>query len=303
MKELISIVIPTYKRSEFQITRAIDSCLNQTYKNIEVIIVDDNSNELDYRNQTKMIENKYKSNNLIFLYNSENLGGALSRNNGINKSNGKYIAFLDDDDEFLPTKIEKQYLLMKEKEKVDSNVALIYCYKSIINTEGNIVMTSENINFEGKCLFEHLRNCIETTSTWFCNKEKLLNVGLFENVKAHQDNILLMKLLGNGYSIYRTPDVLLNFYLHGGNGITKKNLNYIDYTIYMHEFKKQYYNQLTKKQIEEIEYYNCDRLFELYRINNLKNKAKSELKKIIFCHKFRKHTIRLIFEFMFKWGK
>ena len=303
MKELISIVIPTYKRSEFQITRAIDSCLNQTYKNIEVIIVDDNSNELDYRNQTKMIENKYKSNNLIFLYNSENLGGALSRNNGINKSNGKYIAFLDDDDEFLPTKIEKQYLLMKEKEKVDPNVALIYCYKNIINTEGNIVMTSENINFEGKCLFEHLRNCIETTSTWFCNKEKLLNVGLFENVKAHQDNILLMKLLGNGYSIYRTPDVLLNFYLHGGNGITKKNLNYIDYTIYMHEFKKQYYNQLTKKQIEEIEYYNCDRLFELYRENNLKNKAKSELKKIIFCHKFRNHTIRLIFEFMFKWGK
>lgn len=216
--DLVTVIIPTYKRSD-KIERAIKSVVNQTYENIEIIVVDDNAEFLEERNKTKKIVNKYE--NIRFIENKQNLGGALTRNVGIENAKGKYIAFLDDDDEFINEKIEKQMELMKEKEKEGKKVGMIYCYKNLVRIDGKTLFIGK-INVEGKCLFEHMKQCIETTSTWLCPKDVLKQVGCFENVKAHQDNILLMKILANGYETYRVPEILLNFFMHNGSGITKK---------------------------------------------------------------------------------
>ena len=292
--DLVSVIIPTYKRSD-KIGNAIESVLKQTYKNIEIIVIDDNAKNLEERKKTEEVIKKY-GNKLIYIQNKDNLGGARTRNIGIQKAKGNYIAFLDDDDEFMEEKIEKQMALIKEKELEGKNVAMIYCHKNIIDSNGKTVWIS-NVNAEGNCLYEHLKHCIQTTSTWLCKKEPLLKVGMFADVKAHQDNILLIKLLGAGYEIYRVPEVLLKFYLHNGQGITKKNKDYIEYTKYLIDFKRKYYDKLTKEQIEEVEYSNSNMLINLYLQNGMKEEYKKELVKVLKNNKFRKHTIRMILDY------
>lgn len=294
MEELVSVIIPTYKRSD-KIERAIKSVVNQTYKNLEIIVVDDNAKNLEEREKTKNIVEKYRDVKLI--ENKENLGGALTRNVGIEASKGEYIAFLDDDDEYLETKIEKQLKLLKEKLKENRKVGMIYCYKNILDSVGNKKYEGK-VNFEGNCLFEHLEFCIETTSTWLCTRKALYDAGLFEDVKAHQDNILLTKILGNGYEIYRVPEPLVNFYLHNGDGITNKNKNYIEYSKTLINYKRKYYYLLNSNEIEQIEYINHVMLINLYLANNMKKECKKELKEMLKNNRFRKRNIKLIIKYL-----
>ena len=109
MKDLISVIITTRNRI-LKVERAICSVLNQTYNNIEIIVVDDFSNDGTF----EYIKNKFPS--IIIIRNKKKLGGSGSRNIGIKKSNGLYISFLDDDDYFRKDKIEIQYnTYLKEK--------------------------------------------------------------------------------------------------------------------------------------------------------------------------------------------
>ena len=106
--KLVSVVIPTFKRADM-LDRAIESCLNQTYKNLEIVIVDDNDPESEYRKLTSKHMEKYISNKAIkYIKSHKNMGGAEARNLGINNSSGEYIAFLDDDDYFFDDKIKNQ---------------------------------------------------------------------------------------------------------------------------------------------------------------------------------------------------
>ena len=103
---LVTVIITTYKRPD-KIERAIDSVINQTYPNIELIVVDDNIKDTQERKETEKIVERYS--NIRYIKNEKNLGGALSRNVGIKEANGEFISFLDDDDKYKPTKIEEEY--------------------------------------------------------------------------------------------------------------------------------------------------------------------------------------------------
>jgi glycosyltransferase involved in cell wall biosynthesis len=103
----ISIIIPTYNRARL-IINAINSILNQTFKDYEIIIVDDCSSD-----NTREVIQGYSLTNLKYIINEHNYGAAVSRNIGIKNSSGEYIAFLDSDDEWEPTKLEKQYNVLK----------------------------------------------------------------------------------------------------------------------------------------------------------------------------------------------
>ena len=124
-KPLVSVIIPTYKRADM-LTKAIDSAINQTYKNIEIIVIDDNDPSSKYRFETKKKLSSYIQSGVIrYIENEKNLGGAITRNRAVEQSKGEYIAFLDDDDIFFPTKIEKQVEVLYQQE-----LELIREYKS-----------------------------------------------------------------------------------------------------------------------------------------------------------------------------
>ena len=103
----VSVVIPTYKRSEF-LLRALESVLNQTWTDIEAVIVDDNGEGSEFRAATqRSLDEHYAADPRVKrVLNAKNMGGALARNEGIAAATGEYITFLDDDDIFLPEKVQ-----------------------------------------------------------------------------------------------------------------------------------------------------------------------------------------------------
>ena len=281
MNEKISVIIPTYKRYDV-LERAIKSVLNQTYKNLEIIVIDDNAEFPEIRKQTEKILRKYP--NIIYIQNEKNLGGGPTRNVGIKKATSKYIAFLDDDDEFLPTKIEKQYKLYKKMN--NNNVGMIYCYVDNYMEDGTFVSTNKK-DFEGNVLFEHLCYFTATTSCWLCPKKVLLDVGMFDDIPSQQDATLILKMLGLGYEIYRVPEVLLNWYIHNkSGGITKVNDQYIDNIKRYQELGKTFFHLLTKKQSRKVEYLFHNKLFHLQLENKNRVEAKNEIKRMIKINPF-----------------
>ena len=110
MQPLISVVVATF-RQDNMLLRALNSLAKQTYKNFEIIVVDDNANE-EFNSRVNDIITKFREENeeikLTFIVNKSNLGSAHTRNVGIDASTGEYITFLDDDDLYLPENLEKQ---------------------------------------------------------------------------------------------------------------------------------------------------------------------------------------------------
>lgn len=126
-KKLVSIIIPTFNRG-YLIRRALKSCLNQSYANIEVVVVDDCSSD-----NTEEIVNSLKDKRIRYFRNSKNMGGCFSRNKGIELSRGDYINFLDDDDELREDKIELQ--LKKFEESKVKNLGVVVCDVEYFRTD------------------------------------------------------------------------------------------------------------------------------------------------------------------------
>lgn len=107
----VTVVITYYNETKEELERAVKSVLNQTYSDIGIILINDSG---DSDNEAISIIGKYKDNkNIRIIHNEENKGVSYSRNIGIENAEGKYIALLDCDDEFLPEKIEKQVYEME----------------------------------------------------------------------------------------------------------------------------------------------------------------------------------------------
>lgn len=274
-EDLVSVIIPTHGRSS-TLARAIKSVKNQTYKNIEIIVVDDNARDQSLRDKVSEIVNHFEG--VKLYYNDKELGGSGSRNNGIKFSKGELLAFLDDDDEFLPTKIQKQYELYKQLE--NKKVGMIYCYSNFI-TESTNKIAIKAVDYEGIPLKEHLISCIAATSWWFCPKKALLDIGGFVDVSSHQDAMTLFKLMLAGYEVYRVPEVLLNYYWHPGSGITEHSNKWIDVDRqYMKEYLK-IKDSFTKRENRDIQYsfYRRMTIYD-YKLKN-KRKLYSETKQMI----------------------
>jgi glycosyltransferase involved in cell wall biosynthesis len=125
---LVSIVVPTYKRVQY-LARCIDSVVAQTYSNWELIIVDGQSGD-----GTAELVEFYRPrlrDRLVFIE-QENQGCCIARNVGIDAARGEYVAFLDSDDEFLPTKLQRQMELFESR----PDLGLVYCDYAYIDLEG-----------------------------------------------------------------------------------------------------------------------------------------------------------------------
>ena len=123
-EELVSIIMPSYNTGKF-IEKTINSVINQTYNNWELIIVDDCSND-----NTDEIVKSINDSRIVYLKNERNSGAAVSRNKALKEAKGRWIAFLDSDDLWMPEKLEKQISFMEtndysfsytEYEEIDVN--------------------------------------------------------------------------------------------------------------------------------------------------------------------------------------
>ena len=273
MSDLVSVIITTYRRTD-ELKKAVNSVCNQTYSNLEVIIVDDNIEE-KYSKIVKKIILEYSSKiKIIYKKNEKNLGGALSRNVGIQISKGKYISFLDDDDEYYPNKIEQQVRVFRDT--TFKKLALVYCYTVSIDNNNNELHTYKN-DIRGKFLFNSMYDCIAATSQWLCLKEALLDVGCFSDVPSKQDSTVLFKLALKGYEIDRVPEILTKYYELDIERISSGGIKNIKGEKVLRDKLRENYSKLEKKQAKLVEYNSSKRIFWLLVKNNFYKDAYKEL--------------------------
>lgn len=189
IQPLVSIIMPAYNAERF-IEKSIESVLNQTYKNWELLIINDDSKD---STQT-IIENYLKKDNRIKLYNQENNRGvAEARNKGIKISRGKYIAFLDSDDLWKNNKLQLQIEYMRKNE-----VYMTYTQYSYITENGGFIKDIEipkTLNYK-QALKGNKIGCL----TVVIDKEKIGKIQM-PNLK-HEDYATWLNILKKGITAY-----------------------------------------------------------------------------------------------------
>lgn len=260
MKELISVIMPTYKRSD-KLGRAIESILNQTYSNFEIVIVDDNNPDTEYRKETEKFMNDYKSESRIkYVKMEKNGGGAAARNFGIKNAKGTYIAFLDDDDVYLPNKLEKQLKFM-----LDNNLDASFSNETVLDEKtGKLIYKKEYKDFKkDDILHYHLTEMIVGPQTFMYKKSVLEEINGFDIVPSGQEYILMYKTIMGGYNVDYLDADLVNIYIHSGERISTSTKK-IDGERNLYELKKKHFNELNFKQRQRVKYewyVNCYRYY------------------------------------------
>ena len=188
--DLVSIIMPYYKKKKY-IKLAINSVIQQTYKNFELIIVYDDENKEDLNFLKKIIK---KNNRIKLFINKKNLGAGRSRNKGIKLSKGILIAFLDSDDVWKKNKLKKQIFFMK-RNGIDASHTSYY----IINSHDKIIGSRKAKDMSHELL---LNSCDIGLSTVILKKKIITNKIKFANIKTKEDYVLWLKITLNNNKIF-----------------------------------------------------------------------------------------------------
>ena len=166
MNKLISIILPYYKKKKF-IIKTLSSIYSQSYKNFELIIIYDDQNKDDFIFINNYIKSK-RLKNVCIINNKKNIGVGLSRNLGVNKSRGKFIAFIDADDYWLKNKLKYQINFMIKK-KIDFSHTSYFIVDEL-NKKIKEININKKINHK-----QLLRSCDIGLSTVMIKKKILKN--------------------------------------------------------------------------------------------------------------------------------
>ena len=239
----VSIIVPVYNM-ESRIRRCLDSLVNQTLKDIEIIIINDGSKD----NSIKIIreyEKKYKN---IVVIDRENKGISATRNEGIEKAKGEYIAFVDSDDYVDLDMYEKMYNTINE-----NNLDIVVCGMKNVDENDNILKYNylNNININ---TFNYNPKLVHEMDYGPCNK--IFRKSLFKNIEfplntKYEDLSTILKVFKNAKKVYYINECFYNYYINV-NGETK-NITYKVYDIFkilddiLYNFKNE--NVHLKKEI------------------------------------------------------
>ncbi|QUI25011.1 glycosyltransferase family 2 protein [Vallitalea pronyensis] len=242
----VSVIVPTYKRSQF-LERAIESILNQSHTNIEVIVVDDNDPSSDSRKATEEKMQKYEANKkIVYIKNYKNMGGALARNEGVFKATGDFITFLDDDDIYLSDKIQLQLEFM-----IKDNYDLTFTDVRFHNTKGKLIDYREHKYIKHlsnvELLKQHIMHHLTPTATYMFKRQSILNIGGFDDVQVGQEFMLMLKAIENNIKIGYLPVARVIQYIHGGERISVGQIK-LDKEVELFQFKQKYFPKLSSKQ-------------------------------------------------------
>lgn len=240
---LVSVVIPTYRRPKELLSRAVLSVCNQTYKNLEIIIVDDSTADYPQRDEVARYIRSVNDERIIYLQNEKNCGGSLSRNRGIFASKGAYITFLDDDDEYKPHKVARQVRFMEEN-ACDLSLSEMIMYAE----DGSVVdyrdyKDLKDFSKEGLMRY-HLTKQLTGTPTFMFRAEKLKQIGGFDDAKMGQEFYLMAKSIQNGLKVGYLPVCDVKVYKHSGENISS-GINKINGQNAVYRYKKQFFREIS----------------------------------------------------------
>ncbi|UNH23496.1 glycosyltransferase family 2 protein [Moellerella wisconsensis] len=211
-QELVSIIMPCYNASHY-IKDSINSVLNQTYQNFELIIIDDLSTD-----DSINIINSYSDSRIKLIQLTQNSGAGIARNTGIEAAQGRFIAFLDSDDLWRQNKLEVQLEYMKK-----GQYPLTYTqYQKFSQLgKGKLVIPPNTVTYN-ELLYCNVIGCLtaiyDTT---------ILGKQFMPLIRKRQDMGLWLKILSQGHTAYCCPQVLADY--RTDSGMTQNKLNVAKY--------------------------------------------------------------------------
>lgn len=238
---LVSIITPTYNRAN-TIERAVDSVLKQTYKNIELIIVDDGSAD-----RTLEILEKYKSPSIRIFRHEKNRGVTAAKNSGLNMVKGEWFTILDSDDEIVPEAIDT---MMRAPLLIDKTITAVTC---------NCLDTTQN-QFSGTGLSHDQYINVDTLMTvckgefWGITKTSLLQNDRFNEKIRGFESVVWNKIneRANRYYIHKALRI---YHTEGSDRIMKSKYDFKkEVTLYENLINEEHFLSVTKKY-QPVEYY------------------------------------------------
>lgn len=226
----VSVIIPCYNQGKY-LKETVDSVLNSTYKDIELIIVNDGSDDDITKSVLKELEKQG-----INIINIENSGVCAARNNGIIKATGEYILPLDADDKIAPEYIEKAVDILNK----DKNIGIVYCKAKFFGSN------NKPVPLKPATIYNMLiQNCIFSASLF--RKEQFLLIGGFcQKLEIGcEDWDFWLSIIETGAKVYQISEVLF-YYRKAENSRTQKSLlpeNYIKIRLSIIKRHKKLYDK------------------------------------------------------------
>lgn len=211
MKPFVSIIMPSYNAERF-IAESIDSVLAQTYQDWELVVTDDKSSD----NTPKIVKGYCEKDQRIKLYlPGIHQGIAQTRNYSLSKATGRFVAFLDNDDLWVPTKLEHQIQFM-----LDNDLAFCYGNYELLNEDGSrmgkTICHAGIINYK-----KYLHNTIIGSGTVMIDTEKTGSLVMPLN-ETSDDMALWCHLLKNGFCAYPMDEIILRYRMRSNSASSNK---------------------------------------------------------------------------------
>ena len=229
-------MIPTFNRPKL-LDRLLSSIAKQTFKDYEVIIVDDHSDSLYEYN---LILKKYRLiiKELRFFRNGSNKGAPYSRNKGILNSKYNFIALVDDDDEWLKEKLEKQTKLL---DLSDKHTGLIYTWTSVVDKYGKVI-NKYKPEIEGNCKKEILEECFIPSPSVLVRKNVIIESGLFDiRFPSCQDWDMWTRIILKNYKVKVIKEYLTVYHKHENHSIGMSKNAIRGYRLFFNKYIKFFY--------------------------------------------------------------
>lgn len=247
---MISVITPTYNRVDY-LGNAIDSVLAQTYNDWELLVVDDNKPESEARKATAEVMARYTDPRIRYIQNEKNMGGAGARNVGIAQAKGEYIAFLDDDDMYLPDRLKVQVeAMMANNWDVCVMDGATFKYET-----GEPVSERHQHLWDGMSnddlIRSHLMYHISGTNSFMFRTDFIRKIGGFDIVPSCQEYILMQKALDAKPKFGYLPITLIKNFQHEGDQLSTGPKKLAGQMILI-ENKKKYFYLLTRAERRQV---------------------------------------------------
>ena len=224
MSDLVSIITPMFNSSKY-IEETLRSVINQTHENWELFIIDDGSSDncVELVNGFKNFDDRIK-----LIINEENQGAAISRNIGIRKANGRYIAFLDSDDLWVSTKLEEQISFMSKNQ-----LALSYSSYEKIDESGNHIKNINIVKIQTtyhNLLKSNYIGCLTAMIDLKMMEQKKIYM---PKITTRHDHGLWLAIVKRGFNVSGNPKILAKYrYREGSISFSKFKSGYYQWKLY-----------------------------------------------------------------------
>lgn len=250
---LVSVVVATYKRKR-ELVNALESLANQSYADMEIVLVDDNGNDEwneEVRKIVKSFQVKYSNINLKLITNASNQGSAKTRNIGIAGSTGKYITFLDDDDVYLSSKIKNQVEFMERGQYDYSITDLVLYNENDKAIDKRVRSYIKQTDVESLRLY-NLKYHMTGTDSMMFRKEYLSKIDGFASINLGDEFYLMQRAIEGGGRFGYLPICDIKAYVHFGESGMSSGDGKISGENALYEYKKTFFNRLKSKDVRYI---------------------------------------------------